>query len=234
MDGQPSPNGFARGPALPVLAGPLRGLRWLPFARGKILRHVFGSYEPRQTAIFAGEVGAGACVLDIGANTGHYTLLGSLLVGPAGRVVAIEPDPRNRYFLAEHVRLNRLANVTMLPVAIGREDGQARFGGDRGSGTRRLSKDGSAVVDVRSIDSIVAEIECAPTCIKMDVEGAELEALKGAEQTLSRLRPVIMIATHGAERRRACLRLLAERGYRTTAIDGKKRRNFLCIPNQPA
>lgn len=230
---QTAGRGFMRGPPVPILGGLLGGMRWLPLARGKILRHIFGSYEPKQAKVFAAQLAPAACVFDIGANTGHYTLSASVLVGPGGRVIAIEPDPRNHYFLAEHLRINRIANATLLHCAIGKADGEARFGdGQRGSGTRRLSKEGITVVPVRSIDSVVAELGIDRALIKMDVEGAELAALKGATETLSCYRPVIIIATHGKERRKACLSLLADRGYRTTAIDARQK-NFLCIPEQP-
>ena len=57
-------------------------------------------------------------VFDIGANTGFYTLLASVLVGPQGRVFAFEPVPLNLRYLNEHLRLNNIKNVSVIDAAV--------------------------------------------------------------------------------------------------------------------
>ncbi len=111
--------------SLPILAGPLRGARYLPAAGGKLARLLLGRYEPELTARFVEHVRPGQIVFDLGAAAGYYTLLAARLVGASGGVVAFEPEPRNFGFLREHVRLNRLARVELHNAAVGE---QRRFG----------------------------------------------------------------------------------------------------------
>ena len=68
---------IARGVAVPLLRGPLRGplrgMRWLPSSGGKLARFLLGSYEAKQSALFAQRVRPGQQVLDLGAAAGYYT-----------------------------------------------------------------------------------------------------------------------------------------------------------------
>ena len=90
---------IARGIAVPLLRGPLRGMRWLPSSGGKLARFLLGSYEAKQSALFAELVRPGQQVLDLGAAAGYYTLLAAKCVGASGSVIACEPDAGNLRFL---------------------------------------------------------------------------------------------------------------------------------------
>ena len=65
--------------------------------------------------------------VDVGANVGYYTLIAARRVGPQGRVIAFEPVPRNVAFLHRHLALNRVTNVTILPVACAERQGVEDF-----------------------------------------------------------------------------------------------------------
>lgn len=148
----------------------------------------------------------GMTVLDLGAHHGLYTTLLSRLVGPLGKVLAFEPSPRERRGLERHLRLNSCKNVTVVPMAVGSSAGSAEFYlvenlRSGASGLRRTELDGQfpkserILVEVTALDEYLAEngIDRADF-IKMDIEGAELEAFKGAERLLkSKDRPTLMV-----------------------------------------
>jgi FkbM family methyltransferase len=205
---------------LPIVAGPLLGRWWLPQSRGKILRIIGGTYEPEQTRLFQDQVTAGATVLDVGAHVGYYTLLASVLVGPKGRVCAFEPNPENHEFLSRHVLLNGLTNVMVENAAVSNSNGTASFDFGTGSGTGRLAEHG--VLDVRTVrlDEFCRERKVEPGFLKIDVEGAELEVLRGADEIIRSHHPVIFLSTHGAEVHSECLAWLSERSYTVRPIAG--------------
>lgn len=208
---------------LPILGGALRGHRWCPASGGKLLRVLLGTYEKEQTSLFLRHIGPGDVVLDIGAACGYYTLLASKLVGKAGRIVAFEPDPKNAGYLRRHVSANHLSQATILQLALSDNSGTARFGGGSGTGTGRLCDEGAYDVTVRRLDDIAAQLQVAPTHLKIDVEGAELSVLRGGEQTIRRHQPTIFLSTHPGMVKRVhadCCDLLARWGYELRPILG--------------
>lgn len=205
---------------LPIVAGPLRGRWWLPQSRGKILRILGGTYEPEQTRLFQQHIPAGATVFDIGAHVGYYTVLSSVLTGPRGRVFAFEPNPANHAFLQRHVGLNRLTNVAIENAAVSDRKGTASFAFGTGSGTGRLDSGGTLQVRTLRLDDFCAEHDVRPGVMKIDVEGAELDVLRGVEGTLRACHPVIFLSTHGREVHEACLAWLRERQYTMQPVSG--------------
>lgn len=161
-------------------------------------RHVrAGAYEPDVTAVFRRHLRPGMAVLDVGANVGWFTMLSAHLVGPAGHVLAVEPNPRNARLIEAGRRRNGYGHVTVAQVAAGRETGLLVLHADRSNGTT------SAIAD--DLDSLLAAetVPClrlddladpsrAYAFVKLDVEGAEYNALRGAEGLLARDRPVLV------------------------------------------
>lgn len=219
------PGSPRHGISLPFVVGPLRGNWWQLASGGKIARLLLGTYEPEQSALFHQHIHPGDEVLDIGAAVGYYTLLSARLVGPRGRVVSFEPDPNNLQFLRSHVQQNRLTQVTVLPVALANEVGTVRFGGGTGTGTGRLCDDGAVEVAVRRLDDVAEEINLRPRHLKIDVEGAELDVLRGGERTIRGSRPTIFLSTHEklvpGIHRRSC-ELLSAWGYSFAPITGSR------------
>jgi FkbM family methyltransferase len=143
------------------------------------------------------------------------------LVGARGRVVAFEPVPRNLAYLHQHVRVNAADNVTILELAVADKPGRARFHTGASSAQGALSRDGDLEVAITSLDALVAaQVVPAPTLIKMDIEGGELLALRGAAQLFGQSRPTLLLATHGQDVHRACVELLRGYGYNVEALDG--------------
>jgi len=205
---------------LPILAGPLRGFRWAPASGGKLGRHFFGTYEQEQTQLLRRSFSAESVFFDVGANHGYYSLLASRLSRGAARVLAFEPSPDCLKFLRQHIHANRLGQVEIIDAAVGAKRGTAWFEDGSGSGTGHLATQGTRQVNVVSIDDIVAERKLAPTHIKIDVEGAEVQVLAGAAKTLRDHRPEIFLSTHGADIHAECCRVLRDIGYELAPIRG--------------
>lgn len=148
---------------------------------------------------------AGNVVVDAGAHVGLYSIKASKLVGPEGRVLAIEPHPLNYTVLASNIRLNRIRNVEALYSALGDSDAYVKLHlaySDSGSHSimphsiMPRSED-FVFVKVKRLDTVVREYRIHKIdFIKMDVEGAELLLLKGAEKTLEEFRPNLAIAAY--------------------------------------
>lgn len=218
--------------AYPILAGPLRGKRFiLGAAAGPAggLSIFVGRSEPEQTLAMAAALGRGDVLFDVGANVGYYTLLASERVGAAGRVIAFEPVVRNLSFLHRHLELNGAANVTVLPFACTRESGYGFFQtGDTvatghlagGSGPREEWRDRATPVHLTTVDATVRLLGFSPTVMKIDVEGAEHDVLLGAADTLRVARPRIFLSIHSDRLRADCLALLRGHGYDAAPLGG--------------
>lgn len=206
--------------AVPILGGPLRGVRWLPASGGKLLRVLLGTYEPEQTGLFQDLIRPGDVVLDVGAHVGYYTMLAAVLTGHAGRVFAFEPSPDNYAFLQSHVAKNRRADITTVNAAVGDHAGEVRFQRGTGSGTGHVADDGMLAVSMVTLDGFARERGIRCDAIKIDVEGAEMAVLRGAEELLGRSHPIIFLSTHGPELHRDCMAFLRRFGYDFTPILG--------------
>lgn len=188
---------------VPILQGRLRGMRWIVGAgtHGCWL----GSYEYRQRVLFEAMIKEGTVVFDIGAQAGFYTLLAAILVGPRGRVYAFEPVPRNLFYLKEHLRLNNLSNVTVIEAAVADGCGSAALEAGPNPSEGRLASRGQLRVRTVSLDELIARQELPePDYLKIDVEGAELLVLKGAEATIAKHHPTILLSTHGDDIHKQC------------------------------
>ncbi len=141
-------------------------------------------------------------VIDAGAHHGLYTLLASKRVGGDGRVIAIEPSPRECERLEKHLRVNRCSNTELAPCALGEDPGDADFylvdGFQDWCNSLRPPAVDEPVrtvrASVRRLDDVLAELDVSKVdFIKLDVEGAELSVLHGAMKLLqSESRPAIL------------------------------------------
>lgn len=199
--------------ALPVLTGPLKGMRWISAAapgRGKGLSVCWNRTEREQMAAAEALAPRGGLCFDVGANVGLYTLL---LARHASEVVAFEPAPRNLRYLWAHVQRNRLDNVQVITAAAAASQAMTGFdtAGDPGRG--HLSQAATQIVTTVRLDDVAARLGRMPDLIKIDVEGAEADVLRGAIDILRHRRPTLLLSTHGPEARRQCMDLLTVLGY---------------------
>lgn len=134
----------------------------------------------------------GDTVWDVGANVGHYTRKFAEAVGQDGRVVAFEPFPSNVKRL--RVCVDGLENVLVLPVALGADSGTMTMegGSDLLGATSRLvegpASGAAAEVEIAMGDAVVTrQLAPAPTVLKIDTEGFELDVLRGIPDRLADL-----------------------------------------------
>jgi FkbM family methyltransferase len=150
------------------------------------------AWNPEEYRAFRETVRPGSVVLDVGANVGCYTLLFATWSGPAGRVFAFEPAPASQAGLRRHLALNDLGDrVDVVAAAVSSSVGFARFRTDGTSGANALAPlnagASTATIDVETttLDAFCATRQLRPDVVKIDVEGAELDVLKGARQVLA-------------------------------------------------
>lgn len=128
-------------------------------------------------------VRAGDVVWDVGANMGIYTKQFSRLVGPMGKVFAFEPSPENILRLAANVKENE--NTVLLPCGLGDREDVVSFvqGADALGATSQVwgaPSDQGEKIPIRIADHVAASGDAiAPNFVKIDVEGFELEVLRG-------------------------------------------------------
>ena len=145
-------------------------------------RHYAAVYEPRTFAFLRAKCKPGATVLDLGAHLGLFTVFMARLVGPNGHVFSFEPTPQTRSALQKTVRLNGCAAIVEVHgEAVAGATGTAVFydTGDVASNANSLvhnarSRQGMEVPTI-CLDDFVAERRISVGCLKIDVEGAELE-----------------------------------------------------------
>lgn len=190
-------------------------------------------FEPYSVAVFRAVIEPGDTIIDVGANVGFFTTLFSRLTGPHGRVVSFEPDPDNLTLLRANVAaLGEPSNVMILAAAVGAEPGTASFSLDQATGaTGHLGADSTLggtlygdgkphllTIPVETIDGVVERQGVAPALIKLDIEGGEFPALRGASATLPTNKPVVMAELGGEEGPRA-MQLLLDHGYRVWNLE---------------
>jgi FkbM family methyltransferase len=169
-------------------------------------------------------VGEHGVFIDCGANIGIYTVRGAAIVGSKGKVISVEPGAVSFKRLQRNIGLNEFPQVTLVNKAVSDTEDTARlYHADGGPVAFSLvPKPNTDFEEVRTttIDSLVEENKMNRVdCIKLDVEGAEVPALRGAKQTLSRLRPhVIFERTSPGQQRQAMSEetpsLIMSLGYR--------------------
>jgi FkbM family methyltransferase len=164
------------------------------------LRHVIskeicltGRYAPMETALLQAILQPGATFVDVGGNIGYFALAAAARVGPGGRVVSLEPDPRMAAALRENLAMNGAGNVTALEAAAAASEGTAELTGfeEEGGnwGVSSLVPGGagrSFTVRCAPLDALLdaSGVETVDL-VKIDVEGAEMQVLAGMREGIA-------------------------------------------------
>jgi FkbM family methyltransferase len=143
-------------------------------------------YERFETELFKKQVRKGMTVLDIGAHIGYYTLLAANLVGENGRVVAFEPHPHNFTMLEKNVKINEYKNAVLVQKAVSDKSGHIDLFLSEYGTLHSLLQVGkkSIVVEAVTLDDFFDK-DYKVDVIKIDVEGAEMLALLGANKVIT-------------------------------------------------
>jgi len=177
----------------------------------------YGEFSPGEAALFRQLVQPGMVVVEVGANIGAHTVELSRLVGRQGIVVAVEPQRVVFQTLCANLALNSCANVHALPCAIGAVSGEitvpalppdrpANFGG-----VSLLGATAGERVPLRTLDSLGLT---ACHVLKLDLEGMEVEALRGGANLIAAQRPLIYLENDRRERAEELVGLLRAWNYK--------------------
>lgn len=189
---------------LKIKSGPLRGKKWIATSGGKFIK---GEHEPYKSEAIVKHFDKGEIFYDIGAHIGYFSAIAAMINDGAGMVIAFEPRPMNARFFRRHIKKNNFKGVTLYEAAVGEEEKMVLFDTSWGSATGRVSDRGKLEVRQVSIDRLVEKGEIPlPTFVKIDVEGGEIEVIKGLRDVIEKARPKMVVATHNDE----CHRFVTE------------------------
>lgn len=156
-----------------------------------------GSYESGTLDFIKNHLKKEDCFVDVGANIGLMSIEASKAVGSQGKVYSFEPHPKTVKILRFNIDLNSIKNIDVIEKGIGSKSGEAkiydRWDVNRGGASLLSSNSEQDSYDIQivSLDEVLENVKV--DMIKIDVEGFELEALKGAKKILSSKTPPILI-----------------------------------------
>jgi FkbM family methyltransferase len=185
--------------------------------------------------LFREFIARGATVLDVGGHCGYVAIYLASLVGPRGRVIVFEPGPNNLPYLKHNTRAKR--NITLVEKGVGSRRERRPFYLESLTGQNNSFLNDFAVfktnkkrayaanaqvqkttVDVVTLDEFCRSENLRPDLIKIDVEGFELEVLKGALSLLRDVRPMLMVEIQVGHKK--LVQLAKQYGYRMFTPQG--------------
>lgn len=182
-------------------------------------------YEP-EMRWFLSQMKPGQVFVDVGANVGIYSLHASRRLGDQGKVYAFEPTPQTHEILLENIRINRIANIECLPVALSNRNGHlSLIEGDRPASNRvsdTVTTEGKEGLLTRSmtLDSFCGEHEVTKIdFLKADIEGGELSLFEGGRKSLARFRPTILFESMHTGPSFPERTILKDLGYKLHCLD---------------
>mgnify|MGYP001054804054 CR=1 FL=1 len=167
-------------------------------------------HEPEEERLFQRILkdyhGKGA-FLDVGAHVGYYSLLARKL-NPHIEIHAFNPDSKCIEMMKRTMRLNNIYDIHLHREAISDRVGKCDIA--PGDAAARITEDGK--IEKTTIDNFLRSMRSSIYLIKMDIQGEESNALKGAQGSFPRIEN-ILVGTHGEEMHNRCLHILTSNGY---------------------
>jgi FkbM family methyltransferase len=167
-------------------------------------------YEPNIAKAIESNLHPGNTFWDVGANVGIFSLFAASLVGPRGNVVSFEPSPHAFDLLCSNIEGNK--TIRALQFGVGNEDNTAMMSVQGASTGNSFVKEvvelsqhfhsgvpiSQTRVPIHRLDTLLTLLDQipAPTLVKIDIEGFEVEALSGADRLLATKRPILIIEIH--------------------------------------
>lgn len=183
---------------------------------------LYGEWCEDELETLGALVEPGSTVVDVGANIGSHTVFFARRVGPAGTVVAIEPQSFAYGLLAANMATNGFTNTRCLRVAAGRTPGKVHLpildpaSASNFGAVAAVASGGAVPAATEEVEATTIDALGLASCalIKIDVEGMEVEVLAGARETIARHRPVVFVENNTRERSAEILAAVRELGYR--------------------
>lgn len=208
-----------------ITAGPAKGLSMrIRLPEDKL--YWTGTWEQDVTTALAAEVAPGMVCYDIGSHRGF--MAGVMAANSAGEVICFEPNPQNAATIDDLIALNPQMKLSLQTLAVGADDTTATFEimpetsmGKLSSSSFQHGTDGQQRIEVQvaRLDTLVdSQVVAPPDLLKIDIEGAELDALQGATATIEKFRPTLLIEVHSHDLLTGCRQWLAERNYRMHVV----------------
>lgn len=194
-------------------------------------------YEKHVTRCLETYLKPGETFIDVGAHVGYYSLMASRLVGTEGQVVSFEPNQENFVRLCGHVKLNDVRNIRPLNLAVSDKGGLREFFVNpfNDGGHSLQSFDGYEALRKVRVESISLDefVEKqlggkAIEFVKIDVEGHQLNVLRGMQRILRRSMPKIILEMSETDRgNNDVFQLLESQGYQYCRLDNS---NYFFLP----
>lgn len=150
----------------------------------------YGAHEPTSTYIFNKLLKKGMVVLDIGANIGYFTLIASKLVGDKGKIYAFEPAPNNLKYLRKNIQINKVKNVEIVNKCVSNEDKIILLYLNKEDHSSHsiinIKQQKSIDVSAITLNKMFKKDSFVINFIKMDIEGAEMNALIGMNEIIEK------------------------------------------------
>jgi FkbM family methyltransferase len=194
-----------------------------------------GLHEGGLLDCLAAHLAQGDVLYDVGGHIGFISMVGARLVGPKGSVFAFEADPQNIARILTHIQLNSLPQIEVVPNAVWSECKALSFrratvfsSRITGSVANEIESAGAGVHDALiTVEAVTLDRFALgnrpPTVVKIDVEGAEEEVLKGAETMFRVSKPVLICEIHHAAAAESVTAWLGSMGYRWKWMDTEDR-----------
>lgn len=180
-----------------------KGLKNEVYIKNKIgLFHFLKGYGVWESSIYDGnevkpyfKIKEGTFI-DVGANIGKYTLILGNRLKNMGKVISIEPEKRNFSVLKKNVEINKLNNIILKNVALSNKNGVVKLYLNKNPGRHSIKRvtENTTLVRAVRLDDLVKKYKITDVnLIKIDVETAEVEVLKGAINTIKKHSPNMII-----------------------------------------
>lgn len=198
---------------------------------------LYGTFELAELNFVNRYLKPGDKAMDVGANVGIFSVVMGATVGSAGQVFAFEPLAANVLRLEKNLRKNALDNVQIFPVALGASDGQMslRMATDPAYSSLHVVQGGfgsgtDVSIEVRTLDGIWEELGSPDIAfVKIDVEGAEMDVLRGASSFLVTCRPTLLVEANSVGELDSLRAQLCDLGYRHIRPEGFSPMNHIFI-----
>ncbi len=208
--------------------GPYSGIRFklCPQVLKNRMRVFYGAYEPEVTETIGRVLRPGMIAYNVGAHVGIHSLYMAKRVGRSGTVCAFEAWPANFRCLESNASQNqgRIGRLVLVPKAVFDRKSRVAMTEGRTDGTHHVARRGeteSVSVEATTLDDFAGETGLDPNLILVDVEGAEMEVLRGSSQLLRRARPDWLLEHHGPEYLAAVTALLGSEGYTISPVGSR-------------
>ncbi len=223
---------YFRGRKLKISRGPLTGVKWKCIPEEQFYMPM-GVYELETSEWLLNNLNLNAVFLDIGANSGYFTLLAaSESLKKQINVISFEPSKVFYESVVEKVKLNEYtANVIVENKAIGHKlEKNAKFNLNKNGANSHLAEikaphlrnpeNHLTTVEVTTVDHYCEKNKIIPTLIKIDIEGGEKNALLGMKNIMKNFHPKLLISTHSKKLEKECRDILFDANYSVKTLKG--------------